>query len=121
VIVVRDAGSVLVHAHDGGIDHLHRRVMTTIASMIRSRQRTKRLQQVVRGTYASGRSLQGAPEPIVNMGNATRLVREQRPDGSPFKVSECIPHDSRRRFGRLKHVHAFNQQNRTIGTSEITP
>jgi hypothetical protein len=28
VIVVGDAGSVLVHAHDGGIDHLHRRVMT---------------------------------------------------------------------------------------------
>jgi hypothetical protein len=28
VIVVRDTGSMLVHAHDGGIDHLHRRVMT---------------------------------------------------------------------------------------------
>jgi hypothetical protein len=28
VIVVRDAGSVLVNAHDGGIDHLHCRVMT---------------------------------------------------------------------------------------------
>ena len=28
MIVVRDAGSVLVHAHDGGIDHLHRRIMT---------------------------------------------------------------------------------------------
>jgi hypothetical protein len=28
VIFVRDAGSVLVHAHDGGIDHLHRCVMT---------------------------------------------------------------------------------------------
>jgi hypothetical protein len=28
VIVVRDAGSVPVHAHDGGIDHQHRRVMT---------------------------------------------------------------------------------------------
>jgi hypothetical protein len=27
-IVVRDAGSVLVHAHDRSIDHLHRRVMT---------------------------------------------------------------------------------------------
>ncbi len=49
VIVVRDAGSVLVHAHDGGIDHLHRRVMTggqcihdpvPYASL---RQRTKRL------------------------------------------------------------------------------
>jgi hypothetical protein len=28
VIVVRDAGSVLMHAYDGGIDHLHGRVMT---------------------------------------------------------------------------------------------
>jgi hypothetical protein len=28
VIVVRDRGSVLVHAHDGGIDHLHRRITT---------------------------------------------------------------------------------------------
>jgi hypothetical protein len=27
-IVVRDTRSVLVHAHDGGIDHLHRRIMT---------------------------------------------------------------------------------------------
>src|SRR3954454_15823166 len=28
VIVVRDTGSVLMHAHDGGIDHPHRRVVT---------------------------------------------------------------------------------------------
>ena len=28
MIVARDTGTVLVHAHDGGIDHLHRRVMT---------------------------------------------------------------------------------------------
>jgi hypothetical protein len=28
VIVVRDTGAVLVHAHDRGIDHLHRRIMT---------------------------------------------------------------------------------------------
>jgi hypothetical protein len=27
VIVVCDAGSVLVHAHDAGIDYLHRRIM----------------------------------------------------------------------------------------------
>jgi hypothetical protein len=27
VIVVRDRGAMLVHAHDGGIDHLHRRIM----------------------------------------------------------------------------------------------
>jgi hypothetical protein len=28
MIVVRDAGSVLVHSDDGSINHLHRRVMT---------------------------------------------------------------------------------------------
>ena len=28
MIVARDTGSVLVHAHNGGIDHLHRRIMT---------------------------------------------------------------------------------------------
>jgi hypothetical protein len=28
MIVVRDTGSMLVHAHDRGIDHLHRRIMT---------------------------------------------------------------------------------------------
>jgi hypothetical protein len=27
MIFVGDAGSVLVHAHDGGTDHLHRRVI----------------------------------------------------------------------------------------------
>jgi hypothetical protein len=28
VHLVRDTGSVLMHAHDGGIDHLHRRIVT---------------------------------------------------------------------------------------------
>jgi hypothetical protein len=28
VIVVRDTRAVLVHAHDRGIDHLHRRIVT---------------------------------------------------------------------------------------------
>jgi len=28
MIVIRDIGSVLVYAHDRGINHLHRRVMT---------------------------------------------------------------------------------------------
>ena len=47
-------------------------------------------------------------------GNATRLVRKERSDGSPFKVREFIPHDSRLRFGSLNHVQtdAFNPQNR---------
>ena len=29
MIVVRDTGPKLVHAHDRGIDHLHRRIMTS--------------------------------------------------------------------------------------------
>ena len=28
VIVVRDTGSMLMHAHDGGIDHLHGRIVS---------------------------------------------------------------------------------------------
>jgi hypothetical protein len=54
---------------------------------------------------------------------AVRLVRKERPDGSPFKVREFMPHDSRLQFGRLNHVQtdAFNRQNRTTGISEITP
>jgi hypothetical protein len=50
-------------------------------------------------------------------------AEKKRPDGSPFKVREYIPHDSWSRFGRLNHVQtdAFNRQNRTIGISEINP
>ena len=61
--------------------------------------------------------------PVVNTGNATRLVWKERPDGSPFKVREFIPHDSRPRFERLNHVqiNAFTGKNQTIGISEITP
>jgi hypothetical protein len=60
--------------------------------------------------------------PVVNTGNAARLVRKERPDGSPFKVREFVPHDSRLRLGRLNHVQtgAFNRQKRTTGISEIT-
>ena len=49
VIVVRDTRSVLVHAHDGGIDHLHCRIMTggqRIHDPVQTparRHRTKRL------------------------------------------------------------------------------
>lgn len=58
MIVVGDAGSVLVRAGDRGIDHLHDRVTTgNTASMIRSqtpahRHRTKRLQHVLREPYS---------------------------------------------------------------------
>lgn len=44
--------------------------------------------------------------PIVNTGDAARLVREHRPDDTPFIAGECIPHDSRLQFGSLNHVHS---------------
>jgi hypothetical protein len=60
--------------------------------------------------------------PVVNTGNATRLVRKKRSDGSPFKVREFIPHDSRPPLWGLNHVQtdAFNWC-RKIGISEINP
>jgi hypothetical protein len=45
--------------------------------------------------------------PVANAGNATRLVRKEGPDGSPFKVSQFVPHDSRLRFGGLNHVRFY--------------
>ena len=33
-----------------------------------------------------------------------RLVRKERPDGSPLKVREFVSHDSRHRFGGLNHA-----------------
>jgi hypothetical protein len=133
-------GSVLVHPHDRGIDHLHGRIVIgsqcihdpvpdagpplTDKPIIASGAGTIGHRQVASGSACAQDpkdALQDAP--VVNAGNAARLVRQKRPDGSPFKVREFIPHDSRLPFGRLNHVQtdAFNRQNRTTGTSEITP
>jgi hypothetical protein len=51
--------------------------------------------------------------------NAVRTL--QNPYGSPFRVREFIPHDSRLRFGGLNHVQTggFNRKNLT--PAEITP
>ena len=67
---------------------------------------------VVQSTGDGIFALFGAP--VVNTRNAARLVRKERPDGSPFKVREFMPHDSSLRFERLNHVRmdAFNWQNR---------
>ena len=43
--------------------------------------------------------------PIIDPGNTARLVRKERPDSSPLKVSEFVSHDSRPRFGSLNHAH----------------
>ena len=105
VIVVRDTGSVLMHAHDGGIDHLHRPVVTvsqrihdlvpdpslppTSEAIVASGAGTIGFRQVAPGsTQAQDPKDTVQDAPVVNTGNAARLVRKERPDGSPFKVRE---------------------------------
>src|SRR6516225_12227794 len=40
---------------------------------------------------------------VVHPRNATRLVRQHRLDGGPFKVGEFVAHDSSPQFGSLNH------------------
>lgn len=40
---------------------------------------------------------------VVYPGNATRLVRQHRLDGSPFIIREFVAHDSSHQFGSLNH------------------
>jgi hypothetical protein len=42
--------------------------------------------------------------PVVHAGNATRFVREHRPNDVPFEVGEFVTHDSMLQFGSLNHV-----------------
>ena len=40
---------------------------------------------------------------VVHPRNATRLVRQHRPDGNPFTIGEFVAHDSSPQFGSLNH------------------
>src|SRR6516165_10388619 len=42
---------------------------------------------------------------VVDPRHAARLVRKERPDGSPLKVREFVSHDSSPRFGSLNHAY----------------
>jgi hypothetical protein len=42
---------------------------------------------------------------VVDPRHAARLVRKERPDGSPLKVREFVSHDSRPRLGSLNHAY----------------
>jgi len=84
LIVVCDAGSVLVHAHDGGIDHLHRRVMT-------GRQR-------IHDPIPNASPLP-PNEAIVTSGAGTVVLRQSR-QGAPERRTQKMPLSTRRSFTR---------------------
>jgi hypothetical protein len=122
MIVVRDTGPKLVHAHDRGIDHLHRRIMTS-GQRIHDLVPDSRPPPANEATITSGAGTKGrwqvAPgrtrteDPkdaiehatIIYTPNATRFVRQHRFDGGPFIIAEFAAHDSRLPFRSLNHVH----------------
>src|SRR5215831_713492 len=115
-----DAGSMLMHADNGGVDHLDSGVMGSgkcvydatpdtssppaDEAVVACGVRTKRLGQITPGCS-------GAQDPedaiedtaVVHPRNATRLVRQHRLDGSPFIIGEFVAHDSSPQFGSLNH------------------
>src|SRR4029077_2827012 len=42
---------------------------------------------------------------VVAPRDAARLIRKERPDGSPLKVRKFVSHDSRPRFGSLNRAY----------------
>jgi hypothetical protein len=78
-----NAGSVLVHPHNGCIYHLHRGPEDAVED-----------------------------PPVVHTRHTAWLVRKNRPDDVPLMVTEFIAHDSRLQFGSLNHIRAdtFNSK-----------
>ena len=97
-------------------DHFLKRKLYALETNLNARSQIR--SEVVIG---SARLFGGRP--VGNIRSATRLVRQKRGNGVPFKVREFIPHDLRLSFGRLNYVrtYPFNRQNWTTGTSVISP
>jgi hypothetical protein len=121
VIVARDAGSMLVHAHDGGIDHLYRRVMAGSKrihdlvpdaslpppneAIVTSGPRAIGLWQVAPWcTRAQNPKDAIEHATVIYTPNAARLVGQHRLDRGPFIIAEFVAHDSRLRYRSLSHV-----------------
>ena len=111
---------MLMHAYNGGVDHLDSGIMGSgkrvydaapdtrpppaDEAVVARGVRTKRLGQITPGCS-------GAQDPenpvedaaVVHPRNATRLVRQHRLDGDPFIIGEFVAHDSSPQFGSLNH------------------
>jgi hypothetical protein len=110
VAVVGDAGTMLVYADDGGIDHLHRRIVNgsqRIHELVPDARPSPANEAIVasrRGTIpvwqiapwcARAQDPEDAVEnaSVVHPGNAAWLVRQHRLDDAPFVITEFIAHD----------------------------
>jgi hypothetical protein len=106
---------------DGGINHLHRRVMTggqrfhdlvPDASLSPAHEAivASRVWPIVRWKIAPRSTRTQNPKDaiehatVIYAPNAARLVRQHRFDGGPFIITEFVAHDSWLRFRSLNHV-----------------
>jgi len=114
-LVSCNAGSMLMHAHNGGVDHLDSGIVgygkcvydaapdarpaPADKTVIAGRVRAKMIRQIAL-RCAGSQDPENAVEDtsIAYPRNATRLVRQHGLDGSPFIISEFVAHDSSPQF-----------------------
>ena len=109
-----------MHADNRGVDHLDSGIMGSGKCVYDAAPDTSPPPAdepvVARGVWAKRRrqitpGCSGSQDPedaiedtsVVHPRNATRLVRQHRPYGSPFIVGEFVAHDSSPQFGSLNH------------------
>src|SRR5215471_4423671 len=119
-LVSCDAGSMLMHADNGGVDHLDSGIMGSgkcvhdaapdtspppaDETVIAGRVRAKMIRQIAPGCPRSQDPENTVKDTsVVYPRNATRLVRQHGLDGDPFIISEFVAHDSSPQFGSLNH------------------
>ena len=111
---------MLMHADNGGVDHLDSDIMgrgkcvydaapdtsppSTDEAVVARGVWTKRLGQITPGCSGSQDPEDAIEDTtVVYPRNVTRLVRQHRLDGNPFIISEFVAHDSSPQFGSLNH------------------
>src|SRR5215831_20118839 len=110
-LIPYDAGSMLMDADNGGVDHLDSGIMgngkcvydaapdtsppPADEAVVASGVRAKRLRQITPRCSGSQDPEDAVEDTtVVYPRNATRLVGQHRPYGSPFIVGEFVAHDS---------------------------
>ena len=115
-----NASRVLVHAHNGRVDHLHGRVMSRSErvhdpapdaspspaneTIVAGRIWTEAVWQIAprcAGSQNPKDAVQNTS--VVHTRHAARLIWQHWPDGNPFLVREFVAHDSKLQFGALNH------------------
>ncbi len=115
-----DASRVLMHSHNGRVDHLDGGVMSSThcvhdpapdasaapanEAIVAGGIGAEILRQITPGCPRSQDPEDAIQDTaVVHTGHAAWLVRQHRLDGSPFFVGEFVAHDSKPRFGSLNH------------------